>query len=277
MSSYENYSEIADRFDKTRAAIGVELILGCLARSPKPLREQTILDAGCGTGNYVKALVPYTKKISGVDSNKAMLNVAKEKVSAAITNDQVEFQECNIERLPYENDTFDGAMLNQILHHMGDDASNGFAHHRQVFQELARVLRRTGVLIINICTRTQLRQGFWFYHLIPAALEDMTQRHIPLSTLVRLLREAGFVTRQRFVPVDAVMQGEAYFNPRGPLDPTWRAGDSIWKLVEAEKLNKTMQLIRDWNRPGTLQDFVYEHDAMRQHVGQTSFIFAQKI
>ena len=277
MSSYENYSEIADRFDKTRAAIGVELILGCLARSPKPLREQTILDAGCGTGNYVKALVPFTKRISGVDSNKAMLNVAKEKVSAAITNDQVEFQECNIERLPYENDTFDGAMLNQILHHMGDDASNGFVHHRQVFQELARVLRRTGVLIINICTRTQLRQGFWFYHLIPAALEDMTQRHIPLSTLVRLLRETGFVTRQRFVPVDAVMQGEAYFNPRGPLDPIWRAGDSIWNLVEPDKLNKTMQLIRDWNRPGTLQDFVYEHDAMRQHVGQTSFIFAQKI
>lgn len=277
MSSYENYSEIAERYDKTRSAIGVELILGCLARSPKPLKQQTILDAGCGTGNYVKALLPYVDKISAVDSNEAMVNMARAKVPNAITSGLVDVHQCGIDKLPYEDEVFDGAMVNQILHHLGDDASSGFSHHRQVFQELSRVLKRTGVLVVNICTRTQLRQGFWFYHLIPAALEGMTQRHIPLSTMVRLLREAGFVMRQRFVPVDAVLQGEAYFNPRGPLDPTWRAGDSIWTLVEPEALNKTVQQLREWNRPGTLQDFVYEHDAMRQHVGQTSFIFAQKI
>ncbi len=277
MSSYENYSEIAQRYDKTRGAIGVELILGCLARSPKALKEQTVLDAGCGTGNYAKALLPYVEKISAVDSNETMLKMARDKISNAIADGVADLRQGEIDKLPFENDTFDGAMINQVLHHLGDDASNGFANHRRVFQELSRVLKRTGVLIINICTRTQLRQGFWFYHLIPAALEDMTQRHVPLTTLVRLLRESGLVLRQRFVPVDAVLQGEAYFNPRGPLDPVWRAGDSIWTLVEPQALKKTMQLVREWNQPGTLQDFVYEHDAMRQHVGQTSFIFAQKI
>ncbi len=52
MSQFANYSVASEDYDKTRAAIGVDSILGCLARTGVLLGEQTVLEAGCGTGNY---------------------------------------------------------------------------------------------------------------------------------------------------------------------------------------------------------------------------------
>ena len=50
MSDYANYTVDSEDYDKTRAAIGVETVLGCLARTGVPLGDQTVLEAGCGVG-----------------------------------------------------------------------------------------------------------------------------------------------------------------------------------------------------------------------------------
>ena len=57
MSHYEAYDETSRHYDRTRIAVGSEIILGCLARADKPLGELTVLDAGCGTGAYSQATV----------------------------------------------------------------------------------------------------------------------------------------------------------------------------------------------------------------------------
>ena len=43
---YESYNETSKTYDDTRSPVGVEVILGCFALSPRPLYEQTILDGG---------------------------------------------------------------------------------------------------------------------------------------------------------------------------------------------------------------------------------------
>jgi hypothetical protein len=46
MSQYTNYTVASDDYDKTRAAFGVDTILGCLARTGVPVGNQIVLEAG---------------------------------------------------------------------------------------------------------------------------------------------------------------------------------------------------------------------------------------
>jgi len=73
MSQYANYAFASEDYDKTRVPVGVGTILSCLARSGVPLNEQTVLEAGCGTGNYLQAPRPYLGRLAGVDFNEGML------------------------------------------------------------------------------------------------------------------------------------------------------------------------------------------------------------
>ncbi|MDF2702212.1 MAG: uncharacterized protein K0S10_1156, partial [Rubrobacteraceae bacterium] len=55
MSSYENYTQKAGNYDKTREPVGTEIIVGCFAHAPVPLDRMRVLDAGSGTGSYSQA------------------------------------------------------------------------------------------------------------------------------------------------------------------------------------------------------------------------------
>ena len=104
----------------------------------------------------------------------------------------------------------------------------------------------------------------------------MCKRHIPLTELAELLEESGFENHGRIVPVDAVLQGQAYFNPRGPLDPSWRDGDSIWSTVSPDRLDKVCARLRQLDGDGTLDDFMRQEDSDRENIGQVTFIHARR-
>ena len=76
MSVFETYDETSRHFDETRVPIGVEIILGCLARHEKPLNELVVLDAGCGTGAYARAIVGSVGRIEASDTSAGMLERA---------------------------------------------------------------------------------------------------------------------------------------------------------------------------------------------------------
>ena len=225
MSSYESYDQRAAHFDRTRGPTGVEIIVGCLAQARVPLAEMTLLDAGCGTGNYSRALLDHVARIEAVDLSPGMLELARQKLSANDARARMVFHEASIDALPLADQAVDGVMINQVLHHLPDDPADGWPAHRRVLRELARVLRPGGVCVINSCSHAQIEQGFWPYHLIPAARAMMLRRLMPLAELEAALDELGIAPRGRFVPVDAVLQGADYFDPRGPLRAEWRAGE----------------------------------------------------
>ena len=104
----------------------------------------------------------------------------------------------------------------------------------------------------------------------------MVLRHVPLDSLIEMLTETGFRFRQRFVPLDAILQGEAFFDPRGPLSKSWRDGDSIWRLPDAAALDAVHAKILLLDERGQLETYVRTHDAARRTVGQTTFLFAQR-
>ena len=275
MSLYENYDTKAHGYDHTRGPVGVEIIMGCLASSHIPLARQSLLDAGCGTANYSQVLIDRVGRIAAVDMNAAMLRRAQSKFSAR-QQSRIEFHQSTIERLPFAAHEFDGVMINQVLHHLDDDAGADYPNTRRVLQECTRVLKPGGVLVINICSHEQLAQGFWYSELIPEQVNRMQQRHIPLPALVQLLERNGYDYGGRIVPMDAVMQGQDYFNAQGPLDENWRSGDSIWNTVPATQMQKINERLAQLDQRGELQSFVQRCDRRRHGVGQMTFVHARR-
>jgi SAM-dependent methyltransferase len=167
-------------------------------------------------------------------------------------------------------------MINQVLHHIEDGADPSFPAHGAVIQEMCRVLRPGGVLVINICTHEQLSEGYWYYDLVPQAREACIRRHVPSERLLALLTTAGFQPRSPESSLDTVMQGEAYFDPTGPLSESWRKGDSFWALATDEQVTQAETAVRDMQAAGTLEDWFRKRDDRRKGVGQFTFFSAVK-
>jgi ubiquinone/menaquinone biosynthesis C-methylase UbiE len=276
MSSYEQYDRTAAHYDRTRWPIGAEIIVGCLAQGRVPLPKMTLLDAGCGTGNYVRALLPHVGRIEALDRSAGMLAVAGRKLADAVEDGRVVLHRGSIDALPLPDASVDGVLINQVLHHLPDEPEAGWTAHRRALGECARVLRPGGVLVINTCSHAQTEQGFWTFHLIPRARDAILRRLMPLDALETALRACGIEPRGRFVPVDAVVQGEDYLDPRGPLRSEWRAGDSIWALVHEAELAEVERKLLELDARGELESYVAEHDAMRPQIGQVTFLYGIK-
>lgn len=276
MSTYENYDQTSRHYDRTRVPVGAEIILGCLARLDRPLGDLVVLDAGCGTGAYSQAIVDRVRRVEALDMSQGMLDAARSKLADAAAQGRIAFHRGSILAPPFDARAFDAAMINQVLHHLDDDESAGYPVHQQIVGEFARVLRPGGGLVINTCTPSQLCGAYWYYHLVPRAAEAMARRFVPLDVLRGLLEEMGFAYRGSFVPVDAVCQGQSYFDGRGPLSKPWRDGDSFWALATDDELADALAQVRELDANGELDAFVAAHDAQRSTSGQITFLFATR-
>jgi SAM-dependent methyltransferase len=274
LSGYENYTHKSGNYDRTREPVGTEIIVGCFAHAPVPLDRTVVLDAGCGTGSYSEALLGYVGRIEAVDLNPGMLEVAARKLAWA--GDRISFHSSRIDELPFEDAILDGIMINQVLHHLPDEAAEGFPAHRLVFREFARVLKPGGVLTVSTCSQEQLRHGYWHYHLIPEAADALRNRYVPIDELLEILIACGFAPRGSFVPVDATVQGESYFDPLGPLNKEWRDGDSVWSLVDDDRLDHALSRIRNLDERKELETYAARNDALRSHIGQVTVLFASR-
>jgi ubiquinone/menaquinone biosynthesis C-methylase UbiE len=276
MSSYEDYTQKSRNYDKTREPVGTEITVGCFAHASVSLDEMLVLDAGCGTGNYSEAMLNYIGRIEAVDLNPGMLEVAAQKLSGPEAEGKISFYSARIDELLFEDEHFDGVMINQVLHHLPDAAAKDFPAHRRVFAEFARVLKPGGILVVNTCSQEQLRHGYWHYSLIPEAADALRARYVPLDELAEILSDSGFAYRGRFAPVDAPIQGDSYFDPRGPLNKEWRDGDSVWSLVSEDRLERTIARIQNLDERGELEAYMSRNDALRPHVGQAMILFASR-
>lgn len=271
MSQYETYEQTAGHYDTTRSAIGTELWLGNLVSNFADISKVRLLDAGCGTGNYALALAPRVSCVIGFDLNEQMLAEARRKAVLSRLADKITFQLGELPQLPFADGSFDAVMFNQVLHHLEPLGSSELRNHIQAVNEASRVLRKGGIVLINACSRTQMKEGFWYHALIPEASRRGMTRTIATHTLKKALIAAGFSNISRTVSLDALLQDEASLDPRGPLNAGWRAGDSIWALASDAELSGAITKVRDLQDAGSLEDFVETHDRARRAIGQTTF------
>jgi len=151
-------TEIRERFDKDverfsnldsgqvstiDARISLELITEA-ARRIRP-DAQTLLDIGCGAGNYTLMMLSKMKNLNCtlVDLSKPMLDKAYERVSQ-VTEKKTEIIQGDIREIHLMEDHFDIILAGAVLHHLRDDADWDF-----VFRKLFSVLKSGGCLMIS--------------------------------------------------------------------------------------------------------------------------------
>lgn len=271
MSHYERYDQRAGDYDTTRSAIGSEIWLGNLISHFGSLADIRVLDAGCGTGNYTFALAQHVRHVTAIDANQQMLLEARRKAAQKELVQKVTIEIGSLPELPFGDNSFDAVMFNQVLHHLEPLGPTEFKNHRAALLEASRVLRRGGIVLISGCSRRQMSGGFWYHALIPDARSRALARTIGSQELRHALREAGFERISRTVPLDALIQGDASLDANGPLDPGWRAGDSVWALATDVELETALARCRELQRTGALEGFMHKHDRRRNAVGQTTF------
>ena len=118
--------------------------------------ECRILDAGCGDGINLLGLGQITErngwraKIYGVDYNPKRVERARH------SHQIVEVINASLASLPYPDGWFSVIICNQVLEHIPDP--------QLVLQELARVLRKGGVLVLGVpnegCALARLRNRY---------------------------------------------------------------------------------------------------------------------
>jgi hypothetical protein len=121
-----------------------------------------------------------------------------------------------------------------------------------------------------------VQNGYWFYHLIPEAVKIVRRRYLSVETMMELLGQCGFSLEGRFVALDAMCRGKAYFDALGPLKKKWRDGDSTFALATENQLMRVRQEIKDMEKKGVLDSYIKEHDLARKYIGQTTFVVAKR-
>jgi ubiquinone biosynthesis O-methyltransferase len=98
-----------------------------------------VLDVGCGDGELACELAARGAIVTGIDSSVAMIEAAKNRAAEQRTD--IAFQVATAESLPFPDGQFDVVTAVTVLCFVKDAAS--------VFQEIARVLRPGGHLVIG--------------------------------------------------------------------------------------------------------------------------------
>ena len=101
-----------------------------------PLDGKALLDIGCGQGKLSRALAKRGASVTGVDPQEAILVLARKNAPDAT------FEQAGGEALPFADNTFDGAVMLNSLHHVPEDVIDAG------LTEAMRVLKPGGIYLI---------------------------------------------------------------------------------------------------------------------------------
>lgn len=125
------------------AQISLELLTSA-AKSIQP-KAKTLLDVGCGGGNYTLKMLSKIPDLNCtlIDLSRNMLDKASERVSTT-TSGKVEILQGDIRDIDLPKNHFDIILAGAVLHHLREDADWEF-----VFKKLYDSLRIGGCLMIS--------------------------------------------------------------------------------------------------------------------------------
>ncbi|KAB1075261.1 ArsR/SmtB family transcription factor [Methylobacterium planeticum] len=104
---------------------------------PRPI--QSLIDLGTGTGRMLGLLAPRAARATGLDSNHAMLSVARANLER-VGLSRVDLRQGDIHAPPFGRGSFDLVVVHQVLHYLDDPA--------RALREASRLVAPGGRLLV---------------------------------------------------------------------------------------------------------------------------------
>ncbi|NOY48087.1 MAG: class I SAM-dependent methyltransferase [Chlorobi bacterium] len=139
------------------------------------LREQIILDAGCGNGRNLKWFYNNSYTIFGIDGDVDKIEEVKKQYIIQCEN----FTVNSVENLPFENESFHHILCNAVLHFAENEA-----HFYNMFSELVRVLKPNGSLFIRTASDIGIEDKVLHLTSGVYTLPDKTERFLLTKSLL---------------------------------------------------------------------------------------------
>jgi Methyltransferase domain len=181
--------------------------------------------------------------------------------------------------LPFQDQSFDGVMMNQVLHHLS--VSSDFQQYRQCLAEAFRALKSEGVLCVNTCSQEQLKSEgpFWYSQVFPEAARYMALKYAPIGDLLGILRSVGFTDPVVQTQTDECFYiKEQYYDVEGPFRKEWRDGDSAFAVYrdQGELLETRLGELKRKILDHSISEIVAKSDRIRERLGQYVVISARR-
>jgi len=145
MDSSNHFNQVANRWDSNPARVAMaQKHCELIKKSFRLSADMEVLDFGCGTGLVSLCILPYVKKITGVDGSEGMVSVFQEKIKANnIPNCSAVYFHSEQSFLPPGEHSYDLIITTMTFHHIKDI--------RKVLGEFFSVLKPGGqVCIIDL-------------------------------------------------------------------------------------------------------------------------------
>jgi ubiquinone/menaquinone biosynthesis C-methylase UbiE len=168
-----------------------------LCRQARPGAHSTVLEVGCGTGNYISALAHcYGCATYGLDPSIRML------AHAQAHQEPVRWLRGQAEHLPFAESFFDLILSVDVVHHIADKA----AHYHETW----RTLQRGGL----VCTVTDSEEII--------RRREVLSGYFPETVIVELARYPG------------ITKIEAWMEQAGLVDPKTVLVEEEYELTNAQ-------------------------------------------
>lgn len=280
-TQFVDYTDSAKSYDLAREPLGVDVILNAFSsgNTGTPLAQQKVLDGGCGTGNYISEMVDSVGEVWGYDLSEAMLEKARVKFADnAKVKDLVQASCMDLVGI-YEDNTFDGIVINQTVQHIEDDETRPTrSAMAPTFKECSRILKPGGVCVISTRSKEpQYSDLYWYAILAPKAVAAMEIKVPSRDEIAKTMEAAGMTVQEAVCPKDkGVMRLDYFLDGDGPFNQSWRRGESWWSLVSEEELAEMLKFLDAKKKDGTIDAWIAERDLLRQKSGQVLFMSCVK-
>ena len=226
-----DYDRAADFYNETRRASPslVQAMLNALG----PPNGRSLLEVGCGTGNYAAAFAEAGFRVIAFDLSAGMLREAETKLPGRLAL-------ARARNLPLADGAVDIVVTVNVFHHLPDPVA--------AFREFRRVARdRT----LHHLTTKEPYLAHWVHHYFPLSHYEQPGEHPETDDLIRLAEQAGFTGMQaiRFDyrdTADASLMALRHAPAWRLLDSQVRSGISCFRrLTEEEQLLGSARLRYD--------------------------------
>ena len=215
-----DYDRAAAFYDATRGAS--PSLVDAMLQALGPARDRTLLEVGCGTGNYARAFADAGFHVLGLDGSREMLRRATLKIPEGVAR-------ATADQLPLPDHSVDCLVTVNVFHHLRDP--------RTAFREFHRVVRDR---VVHHLTAGEQYRTHWALHYFPLLRHEQPGEHATRADLVALMREAGFVNAAavRFDyadTVDASFMPLRHASPQRLLDTVFRQGVSTFRRLTPQE------------------------------------------